>query len=106
MQGQKTFILSFMTQSKKRIHLIEVEISDQVIATPANPPLHVPLSFNAQAWVNATGDPQKTVYRFGLTEEAENIQKQVKPSFTKQSTFHASTSSNNESNSESLKSLN
>ena len=68
-----------------------------MIATPANPPLHVPLSFNAQAWVNATGDPQKTVYGFGLTEEAENIQKQVKPSSTKQSTFHASTSSNNES---------
>ncbi|PWA35411.1 peptidase S8, subtilisin-related protein [Artemisia annua] len=79
----------------------EVEISDEGIVTDANPPLHAPLPFDAQAWVNATGDPQKTVYGFRLTKEAENIQKQVKPSSTKQSTFHASTSSNNESNSES-----
>ncbi|PWA56845.1 hypothetical protein CTI12_AA414740 [Artemisia annua] len=79
----------------------EVEISDEGIANDANPPLPAPLPFDAQAWVNATGDPQKTVYGFGLTEEVENIQKHVKPSFTKQSTYCASTSSNDESNSES-----
>ncbi|GKB63981.1 putative transposase-like protein [Tanacetum coccineum] len=79
----------------------EVEISDEGIATDANPPLPAPPAFDAQAWVNATGDPQKTVYGFGLTKEAENIHKQVKPSSTKKTTFHASTSANNESNNES-----
>ncbi|GJS15735.1 reverse transcriptase domain-containing protein [Tanacetum coccineum] len=78
----------------------EVVISDEGVAIDANPPLPPP-SFDAQAWVNATGDPQKNVYGFGLTKEAENIHRQVKPSSTKQSTFHASTSANNESNNES-----
>nr|GEW66912.1 hypothetical protein [Tanacetum cinerariifolium] len=54
----------------------EVEVSDEGIATNANPPLPAPHAFDAQAWVNATGDPQKTVYGFGLTKEAENIHRQ------------------------------
>ncbi|GKB21773.1 hypothetical protein Tco_0855696 [Tanacetum coccineum] len=76
----------------------EVEISDEGVATDPNPPLPAPPAFDAQAWVNATGDPQKNVYGFGLTKQAEKIHRQVKPSSTKQSTFHASTSTNNESN--------
>ncbi|GJX79795.1 zinc finger, CCHC-type containing protein [Tanacetum coccineum] len=78
----------------------EVEISDEGITTDANLPLPAPPAFDAQAWVNATGDLQKTVYKFGLTKEAENIHKHVKPSSTKKTTFHASTSANNESNNE------
>ncbi|GJT17543.1 hypothetical protein Tco_0876249 [Tanacetum coccineum] len=56
-----------------------------------------PPAFDAQAWVNASGDPQKTVYGFGVTKEAENIHKQVIPSSTKKTTFHSSISANNES---------
>ncbi|GJX95484.1 peptidase S8, subtilisin-related protein [Tanacetum coccineum] len=85
----------------KEKNTYEVEISDEGVATDPNPPLPAPPAFDAQAWVNSTGDPQKNVYGFGLTKEAEKIHRQVKPSSTKQSTFHASTSANNESNNES-----
>ncbi|GJX30867.1 putative transposase-like protein [Tanacetum coccineum] len=85
----------------KEKNTYEVEISDEGVATDPNPPLPAPPAFDAQAWVNATGDPQKNVYGFGLTKEAEKIHRQVKPSSTKQSTFHASTSANNESSNES-----
>ena len=37
----------------------EVEMTDEGIATDADPPLPVPPPFDAQAWVIATGDPQK-----------------------------------------------
>ncbi|GJY17569.1 hypothetical protein Tco_0389060, partial [Tanacetum coccineum] len=85
----------------KEKNTYEVEISDEGVATDPNPPLPAPPAFDAQAWVNATGDPQKNVYGFGLTKEAEKIHRQVKPSSTKQSTFHASTSANKESSNES-----
>ncbi|GJS19788.1 hypothetical protein Tco_0448420 [Tanacetum coccineum] len=59
----------------KEKNTYEVEISDEGIVTDANPPLPAPAAFDAQAW--------------------------VKPFSTKRTTFHASTSANNESNNES-----
>ncbi|GKB89894.1 hypothetical protein Tco_0962166 [Tanacetum coccineum] len=40
----------------KENNTFEVEISDEGIATDANPPLPAPPAFDAQAWVNATAN--------------------------------------------------
>ncbi|GJY68030.1 hypothetical protein Tco_0471012 [Tanacetum coccineum] len=84
------------------IELLKVNKLNQGLRLDPNPSTSLLLLHSMpRLWVNATGDPQKNVYGFGLTNEAEKIHRQVNPSSTKQSTFHASTSANNESSNES-----